>query len=167
MEFGQRHLLVIQKLEASIAKLRVSNFMCNKILMAVCLFSLISCERAPDGMDREFDRNKITGCYLSPDLPETNMRITAEAIEFDGKTIYDRYEYGLDGRTREPIIYVWPRLIPVEISGRLEFRPYRGGDGGLTLITERAEGEMLISLATFEEDSFPDGHIRWFTKARC
>ena len=118
-------------------------------------------------MDREFDRNEIIGCYLSPDLPETRMRINAETIEFDGRAIYEQYEYGLDGRSREPIIYVWPRLIPFETSGSLEFKPYRGGDGGLTLITERAEGEMLISIATFDESSFPDGRIRWFAKSPC
>lgn len=141
--------------------------MCRNIILTIGILSLLGCERTPERIDSKADREEVIGCYHSAELPNTKMRVTPDAIYFDGEKVYDRYQTLLSTKGIAPVIYVWPRLIAFEESGRLEFKPYRGGDGGLTLIAKRAEGRLFISLITFEETSFPNGHTRWFVRSQC
>lgn len=131
---------------------------------------LIQCERAPIGMDEVYDRTPVVGCYKSPIFEQDLIAIDPDKIRLNDETIYSRYNYGLDGRSRNPSIYAFPRGYLWSDGTRLKFGINDHGDGA-TLIPERIGGSVVFSLPVFPTSDTSDFGANMalvsFTKTLC
>ena len=119
-----------------------------KAVASMAVF-LSGCEAAPVGMDVLYDPAPIVGCYKSSSFPSDVLRITEQKILLNDAVLYSRYEYGLDGRAKSPLVYAYPRVALQDIDGQLASAPYRGGDGGFTLLRQQLAGQDGFVLPVF------------------
>lgn len=138
-----------------------------RILVFCAILNLGACGGNSPGMDLEYDRTDVIGCYKAAKFPESPLRVSDKSLYFGDELVYNRYQYGLDGKAITPFMYVWPRIVGVEKGGRLAFGAYRGGEGSLTAIVEERNGLPAISFLTFEDDEMTVPNVVWFYHTPC
>ncbi|WP_379554149.1 hypothetical protein [Qipengyuania sp. DGS5-3] len=112
------------------------------------------------------DEETLMGCYVASDAVPVTMKIDQFSISLNDEVLYTEYEL-VTKRGAKPFVHVWPRLVPWQHSEGIEFLPYRGGKGGLTILVEQGGSELRLSAVFSTDENLDDFEIREFIKTTC